>query len=136
MYLKLISPGIDSNPPRFYLTCHQARSLTNMALTCLYMLVESSQESAQVMWKQHFTPDPDFPGEYVLHSDAKGVPQPDLDTFVSVEEEDLPEVDVLECELHVLLHVLHNYLLLHLALDELHVLLPDGGGAVHYHNTA
>ena len=74
-----------------------------MALTCLYMLVESSQESAQVMWKQHFTPDPDFPGKDVLHAGAKGVPQPDLDTVVSVEEEDLPEVDVLERELHVLL---------------------------------
>ena len=96
MYLKLISPGIVPIPPRYYLTCQLARSLTNMALTCLYMLVESSQESAQVMWKQHFAPDSDFPGKDVLHSDAKGVPQPDLDTVVSVEEEDLPEEDVLD----------------------------------------
>ena len=43
-----------------------------MVLTCFCMLVESSQESAQFMWKQHFPPDPD------------------LDTVVSVHEEDLP----------------------------------------------
>ena len=43
-----------------------------MVLTCFCMLVESSQESAQFMWKQHFSPDPD------------------LDTVVSVHEEDLP----------------------------------------------
>ena len=67
-----------------------------MALTCFCMLVESSQESAQVMWKQHFTLDPDFPGESVFHSDVKGVTQTDLDTVVSVEEEDLPEEDVLD----------------------------------------
>ena len=49
-----------------------------MVLTCFCMLVESSQESAQFMWKQHFSPDPD------------------LDTVVSVHEEDLPEEDVLD----------------------------------------
>ena len=96
MYLQLISPGIDPIPPRCYPTCRQARSLTNMTLTCFCMLVESSQESAQVMWKQHFTLDPDFPGESVFHSDVKGVTQTDLDTVVSVEEEDLPEEDVLD----------------------------------------
>ena len=48
------------------------------------------------MWKQHFTLDSDFPGESVFHSDAKGVTQTDLDTVVSVEEEGLPEEDVLD----------------------------------------